>query len=231
MDACWCWGNGSKGEKRQRLQPRCRPSCAYWGSGWDCVFERPKRADRPPSSGSFEPGPLGVRAGPKRHDRSTVALPPKPIIIPEICPGIGQPGGLSPGVQSEMVRVLMSQRGLIRIAQTQEGFVERISSKSSSAGVRSYGTAPCTVPVDIVDQGIRHEEVNCSARQKFVRYLRHLRVSLLPNVGPFHHADVEMNATGGILTARPFLPGLEPCNFAVSQSLPGMSALVEHRMH
>ena len=78
------------------------------------------------SGSSFELRPLRISAGTELRNRNTMALQPKPVIIPQIGPEVTRGGGISQRVQSEVMRVLMHECCLMSFLQAQEGLVERV---------------------------------------------------------------------------------------------------------
>src|ERR1039458_976718 len=148
------------------------------------------------------PRPLRIGASTELQNRHTVALQPKPVVIPKIGPEVAGGRWISSRVQSEVMRVFMYQRGVASIPQAQEGLVERIPSGSPAGWTWPYRTAPCTIPINVVTQRVRHEEVDRCRRQKF---RRDFRVSLLPQISAFQHGDEKTNSTGGVFAARLFL--------------------------
>src|SRR5580658_9490414 len=124
--------------------------------------------------------------------------------------------------------ILVWQRGAPRVPQAQEGLIERVASGPPAGWTRPHGTAACTIPIDVVTQGICHEEIDRSARQELVR---DFGVSLLPQVGSFQNSDIEMNPAGGVFAAGPFLIVPEFGALGFRKALAVVRTLVEHRLH
>src|SRR5258708_7288375 len=104
----------------------------------------------------FHPRPLRIGARPELDNRSAVPLPPKPVVIPKIGPEVTRGRGLAACVEREMMSILVDQRGLPCLPQSQESLVEPVSSDSRHGRTRSDGAAPGTIEIDVVTERIGH---------------------------------------------------------------------------
>src|ERR1700683_1409101 len=101
--------------------------------------------------------PLGIGAGAKLQNRNTMTLPPQPVIVSQIRPGVPESGWLAQRVQSEMMGVFMRQHLFTSVLQAQKNLIERIGSEFGPSRTRPYRLAAGTLPVNVVSERIRHE--------------------------------------------------------------------------
>jgi len=135
-----------------------------------------------------------------------MALPPKPVIVPQVCPEIARYTRGSLRVQREMMRIFMRERCVTSILQPQVDLVERAPGRLTRARPRPHRRTPGPVSINVVTKRVRHEKVDRFRRQKLIR---DLRVSLLPQIGAFRDANIEKDATDCVLAGRLFLIVLE----------------------
>ena len=154
--------------------------------------------------------PLQIDATTELQNRNTVALPPKPVIIPQVGPEVIRSSWISARVQSEVMSVLVWECCGHSFPQPQECLVESIPSNSWYRRMWSDRTPSCTISIHVVTKRVGHEEVDHFRRQKL---RMNLRVSLSSQISPFHYADIEMNPAGCVFAPRLFLIVLERSNF------------------
>jgi hypothetical protein len=123
--------------------------------GADCQSAR--RLPTCPTSGQsgrerriLKPRPLCIGARAELPNRNSVTLPPKPVIISEISPGVSQNSWLSLGIQSEVMGVFMSECCFASVPQAQEDLVERVGCKSGPSRTWPYRTGAGAIPVDVI---------------------------------------------------------------------------------
>src|SRR5437016_5473931 len=112
--------------------------------------------------------PRRIGASPKLRNTHAVALPPQPIVIAQIGPEIRRRRRMAPRVQREVMSVLVLQRGIPRVSQSQKDLVKRIAPRAAAGRNRSHGAATRAVPIDVVPQRPGHEYVDRRPRQELV---------------------------------------------------------------
>ena len=159
--------------------------------------------------------PLGIHAGAEGGDRRAMALPPEPEIVAQIGPDVAGNCGIARGVEREMMGVLMRQRCIRCVLESQESLVERIGSEARRTRMRAGGAAAGTVPVDVVAERLGYEYVDRAARQKS---FRDLGVALRSQVGSWNGLDLEEDAAYREFAARFFLVAVEGGDFGLGQT-------------
>src|SRR5579884_2161702 len=117
-------------------------------------------------------GPRRVGAGPKLRYRRAVPLPPQPVIVAQIGPEVSRRGGVARCVEGEMMRVLVFERKLARIAQPEEGLVEWVRCDASISWTRAAGCAAGAIAIDVVPERKCHEQVYGLEDEELRRDLR-----------------------------------------------------------